>query len=393
MIEMFEGVPGSGKTYYAVSERFLKWIRAGRRVYIYVEGIYLDRLGLFEGVVEETLRQQITVWQTAEEVKTGLLTVDVGSAVLIDEVQTVFRSKEKVDPELLRWLETHRHKGIDLVLMCQQFGQVTLGVNRLVEVTTKFRRLDRFGLKNRYQAAVRGNPEELDVIRMFSGKYEPKMYAYYSSYSQAAIRESARGGSVLKSPTVVVGIVGLVGAVAWFSQGTWLSVPGSNQKSVHDASQSGPLPVPPSLAVSREVSLTSEAMRPLLVIEGGLTVEKDGKVEWLYVLEDGRLMTEPEVAVASGAIVTSTMVRGVKVLSGPGVRYGGKKREREAVQVVSSIAAEEPAGLFRKEKEKSDEISTARTSASPGKVDLLASPPDLVKTPSDPILPTPPDLR
>ena len=70
----------------------------------------------------------------------------------------------------MRWLETHRHRGIDLVLMCQQYGQVTLGVNRLVEATTKFRRLDRFGLKNRYQASVRGNPEELEVIRMFYGQ-------------------------------------------------------------------------------------------------------------------------------------------------------------------------------------------------------------------------------
>ena len=181
MIEMLEGVPGSGKSYYAVSERLLKWVRAGRRVYVFVEGFYLDRLALFEGVEMAVLEQQITLWLSGEDVKAGLLHVEPGSAVLIDEVQTVFRSKDKTDPALLRWLDTHRHRGIDLVLMCQQYGQVTLGVNRLVEVTTKFRRLDRFGLKNRYQASVRGNPEELDVIRMFSGKYEPKLYAYYSS--------------------------------------------------------------------------------------------------------------------------------------------------------------------------------------------------------------------
>ena len=107
------------------------------------------------------LQQQITLWQTGEDVKAGLLQVEPGSAVLIDEVQTVFRIERQDGPcSCLRWLETHRHRGIDLVLMCQQYGQVTLGVNRLVEVTTKFRRLDRFGLKNRYQAQVRGNPEE-----------------------------------------------------------------------------------------------------------------------------------------------------------------------------------------------------------------------------------------
>jgi hypothetical protein len=93
----------------------------------------------------------------------------------------------------------------------------------LVEATTKFRRLDRFGLKNRYQASVRGNPEEIEVIRMFTGRYEPKLYAYYSSYSSAAVRESVRGGSILKSPTVMVGALGLVVAVGWFAFGGWLS--------------------------------------------------------------------------------------------------------------------------------------------------------------------------
>ena len=43
---------------------------------------------------------------------------------------------------------------------------------------------------------------------MFSGKYEPKLYAYYSSYSSATVRETARGGSMLKSPTLLVGVLG-----------------------------------------------------------------------------------------------------------------------------------------------------------------------------------------
>ena len=56
VIEMLEGVPGSGKSYYAVSERLLKWVRAGRRVYVFVDGFYLDRLALFEGVELAVLR-------------------------------------------------------------------------------------------------------------------------------------------------------------------------------------------------------------------------------------------------------------------------------------------------------------------------------------------------
>ncbi len=40
MIEMLEGVPGSGKSYHAVAEKLLPWLRAGRRLYVAIDGIY-----------------------------------------------------------------------------------------------------------------------------------------------------------------------------------------------------------------------------------------------------------------------------------------------------------------------------------------------------------------
>jgi zona occludens toxin len=389
MIELLEGVPGSGKSYYAVSERLLKWVRAGRRVYVFVDGFYLDRLALFEGVDLAVLQQQITLWHSGEDVKAGLLQVEPGSAVLIDEVQTVFRSKDKTDPQLLRWLETHRHRGIDLVLMCQQYGQVTLGVNRLVEVTTKFRRLDRFGLKNRYQASVRGNPEELDVIRMFSGKYEPKLYAYYSSYSSATVRETARGGSILKSPTLIVGGLGLVVALAWFAFGGWLS----GVKPVPAAAVSklpAPLPLPliqGSQPVASVPVVVPSAVRPVR-IQGGMTNIRDGQVVWLWVSDEGHLMTEDEIAGESGGTVSSRLVRGVRVLSGTGVLYGGTRSEQAFASgmVPSSSAIIPPSGSA---------LSTAAVEPPPaavlGQTDLLASPPGLLASPPG-LLATPPGL-
>jgi zona occludens toxin len=50
MIELYEGVPGSGKSYHAICEKFLPWVKQGRRLYIAVDGIYLDRLSLFTGI-------------------------------------------------------------------------------------------------------------------------------------------------------------------------------------------------------------------------------------------------------------------------------------------------------------------------------------------------------
>ena len=320
--------------------------------------------------------------------KAGLLQVEPGSAVLIDEVQTVFRSKDKTDPQLLRWLETHRHRGIDLVLMCQQYGQVTLGVNRLVEATTKFRRLDRFGLKNRYQASVRGNPEELDVIRMFSGKYEPKLYAYYSSYSSATVRETARGGSILKSPTLLIGGLGLVVAVGWFAFGGWLS--GAKPAPAAAVSKLLPPPPLPAAPVSQPVApvpvVVPSAVRPVR-IQGGMTTRRGGAVVWLWVSEEGHLMTEDEIAGESGGTVSSRMVRGVRVLAGTGVLYGGTRSEPAlASGMVPSSSAEMPAS------DRAVSTAAVGTSCSGAWTDgylgesdappgLLASPPGLLATP------------
>jgi zona occludens toxin len=389
MIEMLEGVPGSGKSYYAVTERLLKWVRAGRRVYAFVDGFYLDRLALFEGRPVEELHKQITLWQTAEDVKAGLLLVEPGAAVVIDEVQTVFRSKEKQDPALLRWLETHRHKGVDLVLMCQQYGQVTLGVNRLVEGTIKFRRLDRFGLKNRYQASVRGNPEELETIRMFSGKYEPKLYAYYSSYSSSAVRESVRGGSILRSPTLLIGGLGFVVAVAWFAFGGWLSgvkpVP-----AVAVSKLTPPLPLP-ALQASQPMSpvpvAVPSAVRPIR-IQGGMTTIRGGTVEWLWVSDEGRLMTEDEIAGESGGTVSSRLVRGVRVLSGTGVLYGGTRSEPVFASGMAPSSSAESPNIDRTVNTAAGEPLAA---AVPGGTDLLASPPGLLASPPG-LLATPPGL-
>jgi hypothetical protein len=342
MIQMLEGVPGSGKSYYAVTEYLLKWVRSGRRIYCYIDGFHLDRLALFEGIAVEDLMKQITLWKTPDEVRAGLLTLQPGSAVCIDEVQTVFRSKEKQDPEVLRWLETHRHYGVDLVLMCQQYGQVTLGVNRLIEGTIKFRRLDRFGLRNRYQAHVRGNPEETEVIRTFTGKFQGKLYQYYSSYAAAAIKETKRGNTILRSPTIVIGVVGILAASAWFAQGRWLTPsPDVLQRQASLVPQREltrqDLPPPPSLPVlasKRELNDSVPVIHPVRV-QGGLFDDSQGR--WLYVTSGGVIMVDDEIALQSGGIVNARMVRGVRQLYGSGVIWGGEDATDTSVLGLRSL--------------------------------------------------------
>ena len=129
------------------------------------------------------------------------------------------------------------------------------------------------------------------------------------------------------------------------------------------------------------------AVRPVR-IQGGMTTIRDGEVVWLWVSDEGRLMTEDEIAGESGGTVSSRMVRGVRVLSGTGVLYGGTRSEPAlASGLVPSSSAESPAS----DRALSTAAAEPSPAAGPGRTDLLASPPGLLASPPG-LLATPPGL-
>jgi zona occludens toxin (predicted ATPase) len=333
MIELYEGVPGSGKSYHGISEKFLPWVRQGRRLYIYVDGIYLDRLALFTGLPLAQLHQQITVWQDSTEVLTAFPRVEPGSAVIIDEAQTVFRSMQKVDAGLLRWLETHRHYGVDILLMAQDYRQMAQGVTRLVEATVKFRKLSFVGLSKKYQGKVRGNPEDTETIRAFVGTYSPAVYAYYSSYAQAALQEEQRAHSVFRSARVAVGIAAGLFALGLMVWRPWSSLeaakikPGSSQSpgaSSKPGSATGPAaPVTPFGSAAASVSAVGVPDKKIRILGGGGMVHPKTKREtWRYLLESGELLTAAQIAGRYGIAVHEEQEEGIIRLVGEGIEYG-----------------------------------------------------------------------
>ena len=336
MIELYEGVPGSGKSYHAVCEKFLPWVRQGRRLYIYVDGIYLDRLALFTGIELETLESQITVWKDSAEVLQAFQHVQPGSAVIIDEAQTVFRSMQKVEAGLLRWLETHRHYGVDILLMSQDFRQMSQGVTRLIEATVKFRKLAFVGMSNRYQGKVRGNPEDNETIRAFVGTYAPSVYAYYSSYAAAAIREEKRSHTIFKSARVAIGIAAGLFALALMLWRPWSSLtaqkgtPGaaSTSASASTATNGGPSMVsggPGSLlgpfGATTPPAAVTERRRPFIRVLGGVGLSAK-RGSWRYLLDSGEILTAAQIVGRYGLTVSEVFEDGAMRLVGEGIFYG-----------------------------------------------------------------------
>ncbi len=114
MINLFTGLPGNGKTLYALS--YVKaWAEKDKRPVFYhgIKGLTLP-------------------WEEIDPQK--WYDCPANAIVVIDECQSVFRPRtvSKEVPEYVSRLETHRHQGIDLVLITQHPLLADSSIRRLV---------------------------------------------------------------------------------------------------------------------------------------------------------------------------------------------------------------------------------------------------------------------
>ena len=196
MISLITGVPGSGKTLFVFAE-LSKPEYQGRAVY-------------FSGVEGLQLREG---WFVLDEGESWEVVPD-GAVVVIDEVQRRFPLRKEGQPSReVEALQTHRHRGIDLLLTSQSPMQVDVAVRRVVGRHVHLVR--RFGtpLSTAFEWGE-CHPSADDPRERFSAQKSlfrfPK--AHYGQYRSAVIhthkvRIPAKGWAVLGvSALVLVGL-------------------------------------------------------------------------------------------------------------------------------------------------------------------------------------------
>jgi len=173
----------------------------------------------------------------------------------------------------------------------------------------------------------------------------------------------------LKSPTLIVGLMGLAVAIFWFSWGGWLT--GARQD------QLTALPPPPAQRIASSSPSHGTVSGPLapaihpIRIQGGMQMKAQDPTSWLWVSEEGKLLTEAEIAAQSGGVVRSVLVRGVRQLEGSGVIWGGTPRETPLIlpePSMPSIPYEAPQATH--------ELPTEEFKSNG--VDILKTPPSLL---------------
>lgn len=166
MITLITGTPGAGKTLYALN--YVKALAERENRPVFYNGISELKLGWSELDKGED-------WHVCPS----------GSIVLIDECQRVFRPRGNgaAVPEHVAKLETHRHDGIDLVLITQHPMLVESNVRRLVG--RHFHVMRNFGLKSATVHEWSSTKEGCDKNRNDSVKhlfsYPVKSFDWYKS--------------------------------------------------------------------------------------------------------------------------------------------------------------------------------------------------------------------
>lgn len=171
MITLITGTPGAGKTLYTVAEELPKF--SGRP--LFVDGIpdLLIEHQPFAGTPE-------TWHEWAPE----------GAVLVVDEAQRVWRprgSGAQVPPGVAA-LETHRHKGIDIVVITQHPNLIDQNVRRLVGRHIHVRRL--FGWKRAlvYEWDAATDPARVSTAIKRSWAYPKKAFSQYKSASMHQAR-------------------------------------------------------------------------------------------------------------------------------------------------------------------------------------------------------------
>lgn len=200
MIELQTGVPGSGKTQYTLYR--VEQLRRKTSRPVFYSGIPLDP-GKLPG------------WQSIEA--TDWYKCPPESIVIIDEAQRIFRPRPagSAVPEFESHLETHRHYGIDLILITQHPRLLSVGVRSLAG--RHLHAVRHFGLElstiHEWASCHMNVDSRVDSVK-HRFKFRKEVYSWYKSAEAHTQRRQIpiKVWVLLLLPIVILSLV----AFAWF---------------------------------------------------------------------------------------------------------------------------------------------------------------------------------
>ncbi|MEJ1167386.1 zonular occludens toxin domain-containing protein [Variovorax sp. CCNWLW186] len=201
-ILFYEGLPRSGKSYEAMSTLVIPWLKKGREVVAYIEGLDTDeckqRIAEASGIALEKVKELLFPltredMRPREVERNGKKVMIDGTWIektrdnalhVFDEAQNWWSNRTKASDELTQFVTEHGHRGITILLMGQSLLDVLALWRRRVDQKFIFLKLTALGADKRYRVTIhkgQGNGEFVKVADKLN-KYDPKYFGTYKSH-------------------------------------------------------------------------------------------------------------------------------------------------------------------------------------------------------------------
>ena len=183
MIYLFTGVPGSGKTLNVVSMLAKRKDFQGRPLFI-------------DGIPDLKIPHEPI--PEGESIKTWPKWAPTGAIIVVDECQRIFprRASTAAVPDYISEFETHRHRGLDFLLMTQHPKLLDNHLRVLIEHHTHFSKTT-LGIRRKLEWSTGGakDPESRSNIRdalVSIYKLDKSVYGLYKSAEEHTKIKTAR---------------------------------------------------------------------------------------------------------------------------------------------------------------------------------------------------------
>ena len=215
MIILITGVPGSGKTLYAV-QLLEEYILANDHL-LKTQQTPRDIFSDIDGLVIEGVKKSPTDWRDVPD----------GSVVCYDECQRNMGpdGQGRSSREDIQELETHRHRGIDIILITQHPKLLHAHVRRLIG-----RHYHLFRMYGAETAKVFRADKSIDVDKAASLNREdsviwPYPKKLYGRYQSATVHTHKRKlpAWMIRSGIAVLVMLGLMAVFVWYAKDFFLS--------------------------------------------------------------------------------------------------------------------------------------------------------------------------
>jgi hypothetical protein len=180
-VYLYEGLPGSGKSYHVLKDTIINALKENRRVFhnLPIINTVLEASEFHIGYLRRRLIKvnQDFLLQIPKYKK-----VLENSLLVIDEAHETFFSGEKIQDNNLRNFWTyHRHYGVDVVVCTQVKTNLHKIIQSVIAARFEFRNLGLLGLKGLYEVKMYEGFDGKMALGKKRGRFVKKYFDYYFS--------------------------------------------------------------------------------------------------------------------------------------------------------------------------------------------------------------------